>query len=163
MKNSRPINFIAVGNPLYGDDGAGLAVLEALQEMPVYQNATFFDAHTDALSILDRFSAEGMNFIIDAAKMDQTPGTVVSFEPSEVKMKILWDHLSIHGFGLAETCEMAEKIGVMPEHLVLIGIEPEIIQIDKPLSDTVRNAIPKAITLINKEVSLNESTDHSDH
>lgn len=163
MKHGKPIHFIAVGNPLYGDDGAGLAVLNALQQLPEYGDAVFYDAHTDALSILDHFTADGLNFIIDAAKMKLTPGTVISFKPEEARLKIQWDHLSIHGFGLAETCEMAEKIGVMPQHLVLIGIEPEIIQIDKPLSDTVRDAVPKAITLINKEVSLNESTNHSDH
>jgi len=156
------LNFIAVGNTLYGDDGVGNAVLEELKQIPQYRDAIFFDAHTDALSLIDRFT-DGLNIIIDAAKMGKSPGTVVRFTPENVKMVIQWDHLSMHGFGLAETFAMAEMIGGLPECIVIFGIEPEVIEIDKGLSDIVKNAIPKVLTDIQNEVKRYESTHNTGH
>ncbi len=150
-----PISFFSVGNPLYGDDGVGKAVLDTLQKLPEYKNATFFDAGTDALSLIDHCSKDGFNVIIDAAKMGKSPGEVIAIPPDKAKLIIQWDHLSIHGFGLAETFRMAEQIGLLPEKLLIIGIEPEDIKINIGLSETVVNAIPKAINLINREVKIN--------
>ncbi|MBC8214503.1 MAG: hydrogenase maturation protease [Candidatus Marinimicrobia bacterium] len=154
---NKSTSFFSVGNPLYGDDGVGKAVLDTLKALPEYKNATFFDAGTDALSLIDHFSKDGQNIIVDAAKMGKSPGSVVAISPKDAKLIIQWDHLSIHGFGLAETFQMAEKIGSLPKKVIIIGIEPEEIKIDKGLSETVVNAIPKAINLIKREVNINGS------
>jgi hydrogenase maturation protease len=144
-----------VGNPLYADDGAGLAVIDALKINPLFEKATFFDAHTDALSLIDKFNKNGLNIIIDAARMGKPPGHVEVIQKENVKLVIQWDHLSLHGFGLAETITLAEKIEMLPDNLWVVGIEPETIQIDVPISEIITAAIPVAVNKIINEVIEN--------
>ncbi len=159
------VHIFAVGNPLYGDDGAGKAVLDELKIRQEFSGATFFDAYTDALSLIHRFQPGGLNIIIDAAKMGRPPGSVVLIRPENARTIIKWDHLSLHGFGLAETIQMAKQVGSCPADLLIIGIEPEVIRVDRPISDVVKRAIPKAVELIKTEVKKYEQriTDHSHH
>jgi len=154
------VKVIAVGNPLYGDDGVGAAVLAKLGEENILPGAELVDVHTDALAIIDHFTADDLHVIIDAAKMGEQPGRVVRFTPDEVRLRIEWDHLSIHGFGLAETFSIAESIGEMPERVVIIGVEPETIQIDRGLTDAVAAAVPEVIATIQAEVQGDDAEDH---
>ncbi|MBT3250538.1 MAG: hydrogenase maturation protease [Candidatus Marinimicrobia bacterium] len=149
------IHFYSVGNPLYADDGVGLAVIDALKKIPQFETATFFDAHTDALSLIDKFNKNGLNIIIDAARMGKPPGHVEVIQKENVKLVIQWDHLSLHGFGLAETITLAEKIEMLPDNLWVVGIEPETIQIDVPISEIITAAIPVAVNKIINEVIEN--------
>lgn len=149
------VHFFAVGNSLYGDDGIGLAVIHALKKNPLFEMATFYDAHTDALSLIDKFNINGLNIIIDAAKMGKPAGYVEVIRKEDVRFVVQWDHLSLHGFGLAETIELAEKIDMLPENLWVVGIEPDTIQIDTPISQKITAAIPVAIEKIINEVIEN--------
>lgn len=154
------MKVIAVGNPLYGDDGVGAAVLAKLEAENHLPGAELVDCHTDALSVIDHFTPGELHVIIDAAKMGETPGRVVRFTPDEVRLRIEWDHLSMHGFGLAETFAMAEAIGEMPERVVIVGVEPEIVKIDRGLSDAVAAAVPEVIATIQAEVQGDVAEDH---
>jgi len=157
------VKIFAVGNSLYGDDGIGKAILDQLQSDECFSESEFYDANTDALSLIDRFSSDGLNIILDAAKMGENPGKICKFTPADVALKIRWDHLSLHGFGLAETFEMAKNIGAMPEKVVIIGIEPEKIEIGKGLSESVKNAIPEVIQIIEEEMNHERKTNYSHH
>ena len=149
------IHFYSVGNPLYADDGAGLAVIDALKINPLFEKATFFDGHTDALSLIDKFNKNGLNIIIDAARMGKSAGHVEVIRKEDVRLVVQWDHLSLHGFGLAETIELADKIDMLPNNLWVIGIEPDTIQIDMPISQKIKAAIPVAVDKIINEVIEN--------
>ena len=157
------MKIFAVGNNFFGDDGVGSVVLDRIGEENLFPGAETFDAHTDALSLLDRFAPDELNVIIDAAEMGLEPGSVVGFAPDEVKMRIKSDHLSMHGFGLAETFAMAKQVGVLPERVVILGVEPAEIKIDRGLSDVVTAAIPDVLALIQAEVENDVAADHPRH
>ncbi len=142
------MKIFAVGNSFFGDDGVGSVVLDRIGEENLFPGADTFDAHTDALSLIDRFDAGQMHVIIDAAEMGLEPGQVADFAPGEVKMRIRSDHLSMHGFGLAETFELARQLGSMPEKVRIIGVEPERIEINTGLSGAVASAVPQVIQII---------------
>jgi len=154
------VKIIAVGNPAYGDDGIGAAVLEALRSDGLEPGVELIDVQTDALAMIDHFTADGTHVIIDAAGMGETPGSVVRFTPDEVRLRINWDHLSMHGFGLAETFALAASIGEMPVKVVIIGVEPEIVEFDRGLSAAVAAAIPEIVSLIQTEVRGHVETNH---
>ena len=160
------MKIFAVGNNFFGDDGVGSVVLERIGEENLFPGAVTYDAHTDALCLVDRFDADGMNVIIDAAEMGLEPGQVVDFSPDEVEMRIRSDHLSMHGFGLAETFEMARQLGLMPERLRIIGVEPERVEINCGLSDAVAEAVPQVLRIIQNiqsEVGSDEQENHPGH
>ncbi len=152
------VKIISVGNPLYGDDGIGKAVLDELMQSNSIPSANYYDAATDALSILDEFEMDSLNIIVDAAKMGKAPGTVVHFKSKQAKTIIQWDHLSLHGFGLAETFALAKQLDKLPEKVVVVGVEPESIGISEGISETVIKTIPEIKKNIKLEVESYEYT-----
>ncbi|MDO9172248.1 MAG: hydrogenase maturation protease [bacterium] len=156
------MKLIAVGNPLYGDDGVGAAVLERARATDAFPGAELIDAGTDALSLIDRFADEELHVIVDAARMGLEPGRVVRFAPGEVALGLAGDRLSLHGFGLAEAFALAERIDRLPRRLVIVGVEPQTLEIDRGLSDAVASAVPEVLEIIKAEVHSDEA-DHPGH
>ena len=154
------MKIFAVGNSLYGDDGIGEAVLREIRERGLVPEAELIDVGTDALALIDHFDETDSHVIIDAARMGLPPGRVQSFAPDEARLKIRWDHLSLHGFGLAETFAMAEGIGRMPTRLRVVGVEPVAVEIDRGLSAEVAAAVPEVIETILSEVQGDGETDN---
>ena len=150
------MKIFAVGNSFYGDDGIGSVVLERIGEGNLFPGAALFDAHTDALSLIDHLVPGELNVVIDAARMGLEPGQVAGFRPDEVELKIQSDHLSMHGFGLSEAFNLAEQLGKLPDRVLIIGVEPERIEIDCGLSDAVASAVPQVISIIQAEVQSDE-------
>ena len=146
------MKIFAVGNSFYGDDGVGAAVLERIRESDAFPGAKLVDIHTDALSLVDELAQGELNVVIDAADMGLDPGEAMGFRPSEVKMKIRSDHLSMHGFGLAEAFGLAVELGCMPRQVLIVGVQPERIEINQGLTDKVAAAVPEVISIIKAEV-----------
>jgi len=142
------MKVFAVGNPFYGDDGVAAAVLTEVRARGLLPDDDLFDLHTDALDLVDRFAPDELNVIVDAAHMGLEPGEVACFRAGEVRMKIRSDHLSMHGFGLAEACELALQLGRLPREVLIVGVEPAVIEIGKSLSDPVLAAVPRVVGLL---------------
>jgi len=155
--NPKLIKVIAVGNDLYGDDGIGNAVLQALEQIPDMKNIELIDGATDALGLIDHFSETDHVIIVDAAQMGEKPGTVKVFSKEEVKLKIKMDHLSVHGISLAETIDIAQAVDSLPENITIIGIEPKNIGISQNLSDVVTQSIPEVVSNIINLTQINNS------
>ena len=149
--------MIAVGNDLYGDDGIGNAVLDALKKIPEMKEIELIDGATDALGLIDHFEGTEHVIIVDAAQMGETPGTVKVFSKEEVKLKIKMDHLSVHGISLAETFDIAQLVGSLPQNITIIGIEPKNIGISETLSDVVIKSIPEIVSNIMNLTNLKNS------
>jgi hydrogenase maturation protease len=146
------MKIFAVGNSFYGDDGIGAAVLDEIRQNDHFPGADLVDVHTDALALLDHLVGGETNVIVDAAQMGLEPGAAVGFRPDEVRMKIKSDHLSMHGFGLAEAFDLAGQLGRMPEDVLIVGVEPARVEINRGLSDAVQQAVPRVISIIQAEV-----------
>ena len=155
--NPKLIKVIAVGNDLYGDDGIGNAVLQALEQIPDMKNIELIDGATDALGLIDHFSETDHVIIVDAAQMGEKPGTVKVFSKEEVKLKIKMDHLSVHGISLAETIDIAQAVDSLPKNITIIGIEPKNIGISQNLSDVVTQSIPEVVSNIINLTQINNS------
>jgi hydrogenase maturation protease len=146
------VKIIAVGNSFYGDDGVGAAVLDRIRQDEVFPGAELVDVHTDALALLDHLAVGEKNVVVDAAQMGLDPGSAVGFRPDEVRLKIKSDHLSMHGFGLAEAFDLAGRLDRMPADVLIVGVEPERVEINRGLSKVVKEAVPRVISIIQAEV-----------
>jgi hydrogenase maturation protease len=146
------MKIMAVGNSFYGDDGIGAAVLEKIRREDLFPGAQLVDVHTDALALLDHLSRDELNVIVDAAQMGLEPGAAVGFRPSEARLKIKSDHLSMHGFGLPEAFDLAAQLDRMPPKVLIVGVEPARIEINQGLSEVVHEAVPRVISIIQAEV-----------
>ena len=157
MEKETKLKIIAVGNDLYGDDGIGNAVLNALSQIPEMKEIELIDGATDALGLIDHFEGTEHIIIVDAAQMWEKPGTVKVFSREDVKLKIKMDHLSVHGISLAETFDIAQAVDSLPEKITIIGIEPKNIGISETLSDVVTKSIPEVVSNIMNLTNLNNS------
>lgn len=116
---------LGLGNPLLGDDGAGLELLQRVESQgPWPENVRLVDGGTWGLSLLpDVMDAERL-LVLDAVRTGREPGTVVRGEDDAVPR--WYSHpVSPHQVDLAELLGAAELLGVLPERLVVVGIEPQ--------------------------------------
>lgn len=116
---------LGLGNPLLGDDGAGLAMLDRVEAAgPWPENVRLVDGGTWGLSLLpDVIEAERL-LVLDAVRTGRPAGTVVRGEDDAVPR--WYSHpVSPHQVDLAELLGAAELLGRLPGHLVVVGIEPE--------------------------------------
>jgi hydrogenase maturation protease len=146
--SSNSLLVIGVGNPWRHDDGIGPKVIELLKTKPNL-GYDVYDGGTDGLALLDIIPKYKNAIIIDAVNMGAAPGTVSVFSPEEAKLKIHFDALSTHGFGLAEVIKLMEELNIETQ-LEIIGIEPLDISFGEGLSFIVAKSIDRIINTINE-------------
>lgn len=134
----KKIAVIACGNVLKGDDGAGQAVLELLK-VRLSGVADLVDAGTsgELPTFLKRY---GKVIIVDAGFF---PGKkpFVRLGPHD---KLLKGEEGTHTLGIAESIELAEKLGFrMPEKIEIFLIRPKNLHFREELSEKVKNVLPK--------------------
>jgi len=149
------LTVIGMGNVQFGDDGIGPAIIENLRATQRLTTKTTTGAEIeliemglDALGLLDYLPNRNQVLIVDAARMGAKPGTMRVFKPTESHLVLQWDHLSLHGFGLAETYRLAGELGILPEQFWILGIQPGNVNPGTTLSPAVSTAIPNAVRLI---------------
>jgi len=135
---------LGVGNTLLGDDAAGLAVLSELERTreawgPAVE---FLDGGTQGLALLDRIAGRHALLILDAVKLGAAPGTVHVLRS--------WSHAAArastaHESNVAELLEASALLGELPEHVTIVGIEPDRMETGIGLSAAVRDAVGRAV------------------
>lgn len=141
---------LGVGSPLRGDDGVGIQVVEMLKERDLPGDVLLLDAGTPGLGIvnqLQEFTQVGGEqvMIIDAASMGEKPGVWRRFSPEEVKLIASGEHLSLHQMDLADSLALADALGVLPEKIVIYGIEPACTDWEMGLSPEVSAGVPELV------------------
>ncbi len=139
---------IALGNPLRGDDGAGAAVLHALESRPEFAATTFVDGGTPGLETVLVLEGYRRAIILDAADMGMAPGTWRRFTPDEVGWKPGRPTQSLHEAGLAEALSLGAALGTLPETIVIYGIQPGTIGWRAGLTRTVEDAVPAVVDAV---------------
>lgn len=139
---------IGLGNPLMGDDGLGVAALELLREewdLPV--EVELVDGGTWGMNLLPLVESARRLILVDAIRGGAKPGTLTVLERSELPRYFALK-LSPHQIDLREILALAELRGLLPEHLVAIGIEPERVEMEMGLSPRVRAGLAKVTDLV---------------
>jgi len=139
---------IGVGNPLMGDDGFGLAVLERLRtawEMP--EGVELIDGGTWGMNLLPAIEDAGALIIVDAIDQGAPPGQDITLERNDLP-RYLGLKLSPHQIDLREVLALAELRGTLPQRAVAIGVQPEVIDLATALSPRVAERVEAAATRV---------------
>lgn len=136
---------LGLGNTLNRDEGLGVQALKRL------------DAHLGALSDFELLDGGvlGMNLlmiveecshllILDAVNAGKPAGTVVELAKEQIPL-YAGVKLSQHQITFQEVLGLANIRGFLPEHLHLIGIQPEDISIGLELSPIIEKALPEVV------------------
>lgn len=136
---------LGLGNPLMGDDGAGLLLLDALRRaFPADERVIFEDGGTLGMTLLPLIEDARAVLLLDATHTGEAPGSIVVRRQEELPG--FFSHiLSPHQIGLREVLGAAQLCGTLPEQLVLVGIEADRVAFGQEPGEAVRKALPAAV------------------
>jgi hydrogenase maturation protease len=149
--SSRSIVILGVGNVLLSDEGIGVHVANELMKMELPLEVTVIEGGTDGFRLLNIITETDYLIVVDAVKGGETPGTIYRFGIEDVRNCPSGFKTSVHQIGILEVLHLSGLFGKTPETIV-IGVEPESLQMGMELSPSVSAKIPVIIKLISKEL-----------
>jgi hydrogenase maturation protease len=140
--------IVGCGNPAAGDDSAGIEIVRRLGELG--DCGCDLRAETaPGVGLLDIFSLADVILFVDAVTCGGAPGTIyLTSLPSKELESRAPGALSSHGWGLAETLELAHGLGRTIPRLFLLGIEAGTVTQGAPRSPAVEQAIALVVERI---------------
>jgi hydrogenase maturation protease len=135
---------LGVGNPLMGDDGFGLALLERLRtrcEWPA--DVTLMDGGTWGMNLLPAIEDADALLILDAVDAGRAPGSLVRLGRDDLPRYVA-QKLSPHQVDLRDVLALAELRGHLPVQAAAVGVQPERIALGTELSPTAAGRLGAA-------------------
>jgi len=137
--------IIGFGNVLLSDDGAGVRVAQYLRFELGDSNANFVDGGTLSFSLLSSIESTDAMLIVDAAQLNQAPGTVRIYEGIAMDTFLKSTRRrTIHEVGIIDLLDMARLEDCLPRRRALLCVQPARIDWSDRLSDAVERALPAA-------------------
>lgn len=164
------IGIIGIGNPLMGDDGIGVTILNRLKEDPdivpkldgeAGSALQFIELGAGGMNVLHYLAKFDAALIIDSGNMDLTPGEFRVFTPEEVTSVKFLSGQSLHEFDLLQAIEMSKKLGECPPSLMIMAIQPESVSWGEGLSPALQDSTNDYVIEARKIIgTLIESADN---
>jgi len=138
---------LGLGNPLLGDDGAGLLLLSELERQATEWGGRveFLDGGTQGLMLLDRVAGRPALLILDAVSLGAPPGTVHVLRDKEALGLDSHHSRTVHEGNAAELLAAALLLGECPARVSVVGIEPARVRTGIGVSEPVRAALEPAL------------------
>ena len=140
-KNKRT-GVIGVGNVFMGDDSVGVEVLELLKNESLPENVILINNETRGMSLLHTLAKLDAAVIVDAVDFGGSPGEACCFTPKDVKSEKQVRGLSTHECDLLNVIELSNKLGELPETIIIFGIQPETMTYPGDLSPLLKKKLP---------------------
>ncbi|MCX6693934.1 MAG: coenzyme F420-reducing hydrogenase, FrhD protein [Methanomicrobiales archaeon] len=145
------------GNPLFGDDGFGPAVVEELKKVPLPEHIKVVDAGLGGphfiFTMLDPTATKRL-IIIDTADFGAEPGTLATFRVEDLPAGSYRD---AHSWDLTEPLtRLKDRIDI-----TVIGCQPKHIsapEFEMGLTDEVKDAVPRTVQQVLTLIGVNYGT-----
>lgn len=163
MPSPRPttsptVLIVALGHGARHDDGVGAELVRRLEgHLPAH--VATVDLGPNPLRLLEVFerAAElgARVIVIDAVVSGADPGTIHRFTGREVLEWTGSVHAatSSHGFDLATTLALADRLDRLPDDLVILGVEVGDVSPGEGLSSAVRSVVERALARLVDEMA----------
>jgi len=143
----RRVVILGIGNTILSDEGVGVQAAFALREGHVLPTGVeVIDGGTAGMELLDALADVDLLLVLDAVKARRAPGTVVCLTGSEVPV-FFRSKLSPHQVSICDVLASLEFAGHAPHDLVLVGVEPESLELGLELTPTVAAQVPRMVAL----------------
>ncbi len=133
--------IIGLGNILKGDDGIGVRVAEIISQRELPAGVAVEEVGTPGIDLMNRFEGWQKVILVDAVQMGAKPGTWRRFSPQDVRLIANGNVLSLHEPDLASVLELAQALNMLPDEIVIYGVEPQDLTFMAPLSSPVEAII----------------------
>lgn len=143
------IVILGIGNILLKDEGIGVHVAHALQEMSLDEGVEVIDGGTSP-DIIPLVEGADKLIVIDAALGGEEPGTIYRFSPEDITIEraVL---VSAHQMSFIENLKIMRGLGIEPREVVIIGVEPKVVDWGLELSPELQERIPEIVKAVWQE------------
>ncbi|WIM04838.1 MAG: HyaD/HybD family hydrogenase maturation endopeptidase [Candidatus Nitricoxidivorans perseverans] len=145
--------ILGIGNTILSDEGLGVHAAEALRiayDLP--DGVEVIDGGTAGMELLDPLAGVDLLVVLDAVKAGRAPGTVILLTGKEVPV-FFRAKLSPHQVSICDVLASLEFAGDPPKDLVLIGCEPESLELGTELTPTVAGRMPEMIAVAAEQLA----------
>jgi hydrogenase maturation protease len=113
---------IGIGNPMRGDDAAGVAVAERLRpRVPV--GVEVIACNEEPSRLMEAWDGADRVVLVDSVSSGAPPGMLHRFDADEEPVPARAFRSSTHAIGIAETIELARALGRLPRRVRVYGVE----------------------------------------
>lgn len=138
---------VGLGNLIHSDDGVGVHVIHRLQCDPrVPADVVLIDGGTQGLALLPYISGFSRLLVVDAIHAGEQPGTIIRLEGKACEN--LPGKPSVHQLGFADMMVALKLLGGAPEHVVLLGVEPDSTEWSDRLTPPVHATLDRLADLV---------------
>jgi len=135
---------------MMGDDAVGPVVLDRLAGR-VDDTIVLVESVGDATHLLESWRDARLALVVDAVVSGGVPGSLQRID-GRSGFPSTWRSASTHLVGVAEAIELGNAVGVLPEELVVYGVEISSVTPGVSLSPAVAAAADVAVDDIVKEL-----------
>lgn len=114
--------FIGIGNPLRGDDAAGLLAARAVRER-IDGGVEVHELEGEPVDLIEAWQGAAHVLVADAVASGGEPGEVHRIDAAAAPLPAKLAGPSTHALGLAEAIELARALDRLPARLVVYAIE----------------------------------------
>ncbi len=144
-----------LGNPLMGDEGVGVRVMQRLMDGPTgrFADVQFVDLGTSMMSAVHAMAGRRKVIFIDCALMGEEPGVLRRFTPEDVRSVKVLPRFSLHEGDLLQAIELSRAMGECPDQVVIFGIEPSHVGPGEGLSPALAARVPYYVQAVLAELA----------
>jgi hydrogenase maturation protease len=146
---------IGVGNRMMGDDAVGPLVLDRLVGR-VPDTVVLVESVGDATHLLDTWRDARLAVVVDAVVSGGVPGSVLRIDGKE-GFPSSWRSASTHLIGVVEAIELGGAVDMLPDDLVVYGIEIGRVEPGVTLSPEVDTAADEVVEMVATEIAKIQS------
>jgi len=152
--SDRTIMVVGVGNRLLGDEGVGLHIIDNLFQIPMPSYVKIIDCGCDLLTLCSYLNKPQKIIVIDAVRAGGKPGEVYRFDYNELGTTRP-EMRSAHQLGTVDALRLLKQVypALTNCEIIVIGIEPNPIELGTDLSKEDGESIADATMLILEEIS----------
>lgn len=144
---------LGIGNTILSDEGVGVHAAQALldgYDLPA--GVEVIDGGTAGMELLEPLSGVDLLVVLDAVKNGQPAGTVVKLVGDQVPV-FFRAKLSPHQVSICDVLASLEFVGDKPGDMVLIGVEPDNLELGLEMTPAVAARVPEMVDLAVAELA----------
>ncbi len=149
IEHKSEVLILGIGNLLWADEGFGVRAVEALhRRYRLPDSVKVMDGGTQGLYLLPYVQGAKRLLIFDAIDYGLRPGTLKMVRDDEVPRFTGAKKMSLHQTGFQDVLSAAELLGGIPEEMLLIGVQAEMLDDwGGSLTDAISAQVDPAVEL----------------
>lgn len=165
----KPILVLGIGNFLFRDGGVGVHIARKMRDMKLPPDVEVVDGGLRADAFVPLTEGKKKVIIVTSMKAGGAPGSIYRVLHKDVEEKTRGFFRTVEEVKILFDLEAAYMMGVYPDEVIFIGVEPEDIgdlgdmSLNSTLTPVINGKLPDIIQAVIKEIKTGTHPDREIH